>query len=122
MLDHHDITEKILQCAYQVSNTLGPGFVEKIYENSMLIELEREGLKAEQQKQIKVYYKGICVGEYYADLLVCDSVIVELKTVKAIEEIHCAQLINYLKATGITVGLILNFAHPKIEIRRMIYG
>lgn len=114
------ITEAIIGGAYKVSNTLGVGFLEKVYENSMVVELRKIGLSVEQQVQIKVFYEGVEVGIYVADLLVENSVIVELKAAKAIDEIHQAQLLNYLKATGYKTGLILNFGTPRIGIKRMV--
>ena len=118
--EYNKITERIINCAFTVSNTLGVGFLEKVYENAMFIELQKANLDTKQQFPIKVYYENICVGDYYADLLVNDEIVVELKTVKAIDEIHIAQLLNYLKATNKKVGLILNFAKPKVEIKRMV--
>src|SRR5262245_33770893 len=120
MLRHGEVTEKILQAFYQVYNTLGYGFLEKVYENALVIELRRMGLRVEQQAKIKVYYEGIEVGEYFADLLVEECVIVELKTAEALCEEHYAQLLNYLKATKIEVGLLLNFG-PKPEARRKVF-
>jgi GxxExxY protein len=105
-----------------VSNTLGCGFLEKVYENALLHELQKAGLKAEQQKPIAVHYDGVVVGDYYADLVVGDAVIVELKVVKAIEDVHAAQCLNYLKATGLNVCLLINFAHPCVEIKRLVNG
>jgi len=115
-----DLTNKIIESFYQVYNTLGYGFLEKVYENSLVLELNKKGLKVESQKNIKVYYDGFEVGDYYADLLVEDLVIVELKAAENICEAHEAQLINYLKATDVEVGLILNFG-KKPEFRRKIY-
>ena len=117
---HADITDKIIKAFYKVNNTLGFGFLEKVYENAMMIELRRIGCKVSQQKNIKVYYEDEEIGDYYADLLVDDSVIVELKASKTICEEHEAQLINYLKATSIEVGLLLNFG-TKAEFRRKIF-
>ena len=101
-------------------NTLGHGFLEKIYENALAIELKKQGLSIVQQVPIKVYYDDELVGEYYADLLVSDSVIVELKAVEALADEHHAQLLNYLKATEISVGLLLNFG-PESEVRRKVF-
>lgn len=120
--DLNRITSAVIQCAYRVSNTLGCGFLEKVYENALLYELQKAGLKAEQQKPIAVHYDGIVVGDYYADLVVEDVVIVELKVVKAIEDIHAAQCLNYLKATGLSICLLINFAHPRVEIKRLVNG
>lgn len=117
---HSDITGKIIKAFYEVNNTLGFGFLEKVYENAMVIELGKMGCKVLQQKNIKVYYEDEEVGDYYADLLVDDLVIVELKASESLCEEHEAQLINYLKATKIEVGLLLNFG-KKAEFRRKIF-
>src|ERR1017187_2274804 len=103
------ITEKIIGCAFKVSSTLGVGFLEKVYENALAHELRKSGLKVEQPKRIGVHYDGVEVGYYDADLLVEDKVIVETKAVKAFDDIHMAQTLNYLKAAGLTLGLLLNF-------------
>ncbi len=116
------ITSEVIRCAYAVSNTLGCGFLEKVYENALLHELLKAGVKAEQQKPIQVHYDGVVVGEYFADLLVEDVVIIELKVVKALEEIHSAQCLNYLKATGLRICLLINFANPRVEIKRLLNG
>jgi GxxExxY protein len=112
------ITERIIGCAYKVSNELGCGFVEKVYENSLAVELAADGLKFQQQFPIKVFYRGTLVGEYVADILVEDVILVELKAVKSLSEAHGAQCINYLRATGLKVALLLNFGNPKVEIKR----
>lgn len=113
---HGQITEVILQAFYKVYNTLGYGFLEKVYENSMRVELLNMGVNVKQQKNIKVYYKAEQVGDYFADLIVNDLVIVELKAAEDICEEHEAQLLNYLKATDIEVGLLLNFGtKPKFS-------
>ena len=117
---HKELTDKIINVFYRVYNKLGYGFLEKVYENALLHELQNRGLKATGQAPITVNYKGQCVGEYFADLLVEDSVIVELKTAEKIEKIHEAQLLNYLKATGIQVCLLVNFRHFKAEIKRLV--
>ena len=106
---HGDITDLILKAFYKVYNTLGYGFLEKVYENAMRVELIQIEIPVEQQKHIKVYYEEEQVGDYYADLLVKSLVIVELKAAESICEEHEAQLLNYLKATNIEVGLLLNF-------------
>ncbi len=116
------MTEKIIGCAYAVGNELGVGFLEKVYENALLIELEKKGLHVEQQKHVPVIYSGQIVGDYIADLIVEGSVIIELKSVKSIERIHQAQLLNYLKATGIHTGLLLNFGTSRLGIKRMVLG
>ncbi len=118
----NEITEKIIAAAYQVSNTLGTGFLEKVYENALRIELEKQGFKVEQQKTITVFYGSEPVGEYFADLFIENKIIIELKAVKEIIHIHHAQLMNYLRACNIQVGLIINFGNPKVEIKRMVNG
>lgn len=115
------VTKEIIRCAIKVSNTLGIGFLEKVYENALVIELKRAGLAVEQQKSLSVLYEGEVVGEYMADVVVEELVILELKAAKAIDKIHQAQLINYLRATGIQTGLILNFGTPRLGIKRMVF-
>ncbi|HPC97739.1 MAG TPA: GxxExxY protein [Bacteroidales bacterium] len=117
---HRDLTNKILSCFYNVYNTLGFGFLEKVYENAMMLELFKAGLNAEKQRPVKVYYEDVLVGEYFADIIVEDSVIIELKAAEGLVEEHELQLINYLKATEIEVGLLLNFG-KKPEFRRKIF-
>jgi GxxExxY protein len=117
---HTDITEQIIKAFYTVYNTLGYGFLEKVYRNAMTIELRKMGLKVIPEAPIAVYYAGELVGEYQADLLVADAVIVELKAVKKLVEEHEAQLLNYLKATPYEVGLLLNFG-PQPEIKRKAF-
>ena len=118
----NDITYAINGAIFEVNKILGPGFLEKVYENALLYELKNRGLKAVCQAPITVNYKGQCVGEYFADLFVEDRVIIELKTVEKLEKIHEAQVLNYLKATGIQVGLLVNFRHLKAEIKRLVLG
>jgi GxxExxY protein len=118
---HSDITEKIIKAYYDVYNTLGYGFLEKVYENAMLIELRGMGLSVEKQKPISVSYHGKEVGEYYADIVVNECVIIELKAAEALCEEHEYQLINYLKATDIEVGLLLNFGKEP-EIKRRVFA
>lgn len=118
---HSEITEIIIKCFYKVYNTLGYGFLEKVYENSMFLELRKYGLFVEKQKQIKVYYENQLVGEYFADLIVSQSVIVELKAAESLCEEHEYQLINYLKATEIEVGLLLNFGKTP-EFKRKVFS
>ena len=114
------ITERIIGCIYKVSNTLGSGFLEKVYENALTLELRKNGLKVQQQHGIQVRYDGVVVGEFAADLLVEDKVIIELKATKALDDIHMAQCLNYLKATDLSVCLLINFGKPKAEIRRIV--
>src|SRR5215468_10074931 len=113
------ITEKIIGCAMKGSNTLGVGFLEKVYENALAFELRKAGLKVQQQKPIAVIYSGQVVGHYIADLVVEGIVLVELKAARAIDDIHHAQMLNYLKATNLKIGLILNFGTSKMGIKRM---
>jgi len=117
---YQELTEKIISCFYKVYNTLGYGFLEKVYENSLIIELTKAGLKIEKQKPIKVYYEGYSVGDYFADIIVEDLIILELKATECIVEENELQLINYLKATDKEVGLLLNFG-KKPEVRRKIF-
>ena len=117
---HADVTGNILKAFYAVYNELGYGFLEKVYENAMVIELRKMGLKVIQQAPIVVFYDKQVVGEYVADLLVEDKVIVELKAARSITDVHEAQLLNYLKAAECEVGLLLNFG-PKPDKRRKIY-
>ncbi len=119
-MDADKITESIIGCAIAVSNTLGAGFLEKVYENALVLELQKASLTVEQQKKIQVKYENIVVGDYVTDLIVNDSVLLEIKATKSIDEIHQAQILNYLKATGFRVGLILNFGTPKLGIKRMV--
>ncbi len=118
---HEEITEKIIQAFYKVNNTLGHDFIEKVYENAMAVELRKMGFTVLQQKKIKVYYEGEEVGDYESDLTVNDLVIVETKAKESLREEHEAQLINYLKATKIEVGLLMNFG-KKPEFRRKIFS
>jgi len=118
---YQDITDKIIKCFYEVYNTLGYGFLEKVYELSLFEELTSNGIRCERQKKIEVFYKKKLVGEYYADILVDDKIILELKAAESICEEHEFQLINYLKATNIELGLLLNFG-KKPEIKRKIFS
>ncbi len=119
-VNNDECTEKIIASAYQVSNALGCGFLEKVYENAFAHELRKCGFTVKQQVATRVRYDGVVVGDYVADLLVSDSIIVELKAVSELNEIHAAQTINYLKATGLNVALLFNFGKPKIEVRRFV--
>ena len=119
-LDLDRITRKIIGCVYRVSNTLGSGFIEKIYENALVIELRRAGLHLEQQHPIKVFYANLAVGEFALDLLVESRVIVKLKAAKALDEVHSAQCMNYLKAAGLKVCLLINFGKPRAQIKRIV--
>lgn len=112
-----DLTRKIIGCAYKVHNTLGPGFLEKVYENALRIELEKQGLRVKQQEPISVSYEGQVVGEYYADLWVDECVVIELKAALTLVKLHEVQLVNYLTATGMDCGLLLNFG-PSVQVKR----
>lgn len=117
---HKEISKSILQVFYEVYNELGYGFLEKVYQNAMYFELISQGYKVEAQKQIKVYFKNRVVGEFYADLLIDDTIIVELKACECLIGSHVAQLMNYLKATKIEVGLVLNFGETP-DFKRLVY-
>ena len=117
---HRELTEKIIGAAFEVHRELGPGFLEKVYENALRRELSEGGIRAEPQVPIQVRYKGQPVGQYYADLLVDGCVICEIKTVDSLGPAHKAQLLHYLKATGVQVGLVLNFASSRVEVRRVV--
>jgi len=118
MNDH--LSEKIIGCAYTVANTLGAGFLEKVYENAFAHELRKQGLEVAQQSGITVYYDGIVAGEYIADLLVENEILVELKAVKSLDNVHMAQCMNYLKATKLQACLLINFGVPHIEVKRIV--
>ena len=117
---HKELTGSILKLFYEVYNELGHGFLEKVYQNALYTELKNNGFDVESQKQIKVYYKNVEVGEYYADLIVNDKVILELKATESITEAHEFQLLNYLKSKNIEVGLLLNFG-KKPEFCRKVF-
>ena len=119
-MEHKDLTEKIIGCAYRVYNTMGFGFLESVYEKCMAIELKKAGLSAEFQKPLKVHYEGEEVGDFVADCVVEDTVIIELKSVRALAPAHEIQLVNYLVATNKPVGLVLNFGEKKVEVRRKV--
>ncbi len=119
-MEINEITEKVIGCIYKVSNTLGGGFVEKVYQNAMFIEVGNSELRVQQQVPIAVRYNGMVVGEFFADLVVEELVLVELKAVKLLDDVHVAQCMNYLRATGLPVCLLVNFYRPKVEIRRLV--
>jgi|SRR6185295_8815579 len=112
-----NLTKKIISCAYKVHNRLGPGFLEKVYENALRIELEKVGLRVKQPEPISIEYEGHVVGEYYADLWVDERVVVELKAAQTLAKEHEIQLVNYLTATKIDLGLLLNFG-PSVQVKR----
>ena len=116
----NQLTEKVIRCAFKVSNTLGCGFLEKVYENALAHELGKAGIQVGQQHEIPVHYDGVVVGEYTADLLVQDVLLVELKAVKELDDIHLAQCLNYLRATGLRLCLLMNFGKPRLEVRRVV--
>ena len=114
-----EITDKILAASFDVMNELGVGFLESVYEKALAVTLREKGLKVATQVPLTVYFHGEVIGQYFADLMVDDVVIVELKAVRSLLPEHSAQIINYLKATGIEVGLLINFGKPRIEFRRL---
>jgi GxxExxY protein len=115
----NQITEKIIGCSFTVSNALGCGFLEKVYENALAHELKKAKFKVLQQHEIEVFYDSVAVGKYIADLFVEDSVIVEVKANSGLDDSQKAQCLNYLKATGLKIGLLINFGKPRIEIKRV---
>lgn len=119
-MEYGELTEEIIGCAYRVYNKMGFGFLESVYEKCMLIELRKAGLNAKSQKPITVYYEDEIVGEFVADIIVNDIVIVELKSLRRIIKAHEVQLVNYLVATGKPVGLIINFGERKVEVKRKV--
>ena len=120
MVQKQRLSEQVINCAFQVSNRLGVGFLESVYENALCIELEKQEIAYQQQKPLDVLYDGKVVGHYVTDLIVEDKLLIELKVVSALANNHRAQLMNYLKATGISVGLLLNFGTPKVGVQRMV--
>jgi GxxExxY protein len=120
-LAHEELTGRIIACAIEVHKALGPGFLESIYEAALVVELKRAGLKVESQKPLRIFYRECLVGEHRLDLLVEDKIIVELKAVSALEDIHFAIARSYLKAAGLEHGLLLNFAAMPLTVKRVIY-
>lgn len=116
------LTESIIGAAFRVSNTLGAGFIEKVYENALLHELTKWKVAVLQQHDIQVRYDGAVVGEFFADLLVENRIVIELKAVKALDDAHSAQCINYLKSTGLDTCILINFGKPRIEFKRIVLG
>ena len=119
-MKHKELTERIIGCAYRVYNKMGFGFLESVYERCLLIELKKAGLQALSQNPITVYYDNEVVGEFVADVIVEDEIILELKSVRRVVKAHEVQLVNYLTATGKDVGLIINFGESKVEIKRKV--
>lgn len=118
-MEEQGLTRQIIGCAYTVFNTLGSGFLESVYQQSMLIELRKAGLSTELEAPIIVRYEGQTVGTFKADLIVPQRVIVELKAIESLAKIHKVQVVNYLRATGIDLGLLLNFATTEVQVRRL---
>ncbi|MFQ5696588.1 MAG: GxxExxY protein [Terriglobia bacterium] len=115
-----DLTERILGAAFKVHNTLGAGFLEKVYENALVHQLRKETVRVEQQKPIRIRFDEVVVGDYQADVVVDGRVLVECKATNSFDSVHEAQLLNYLRATEIRVGLLLNFGRPKLQYRRLV--
>ena len=117
---HRELTKEIIDSAYKVHNALGCGLLEKVYGNALVWDLELKKKKVVSQKEFKVLYRDKAVGVYYADLVLEDAVIVEVKSVEKIDDIHRAQLLNYLRISGLRVGLLVNFSRPKLEFERLV--
>jgi GxxExxY protein len=115
---HENLTAQILEGCFEVSNELGVGFIESVYEKALVVTLREKGLDVKSQFPLKVNFRNVIVGDFYADLLVENRILIELKAVNSLINEHFAQLLNYLKATGIDIGLIVNFGRPKLEYRR----
>ena len=120
-MKHKELTAKIIECAFKVHSKLGFGFLESVYQNALMIELSNVGLRTEKEKRIQVLYEGQVIGDFVADVVVEDVIIVELKSVKEFHPVHEAQLVNYLKATGLQVGLLINFGRS-IQVKRRVFG
>jgi GxxExxY protein len=120
-LKHKELSEKIIASAYNVHKELGNGFLEKVYKNALLVELGEAGVKCTAEFPLKVKYHNIVVGDYFADIIADDKIVIEVKAVSKLESVHEVQLVNYLKATGIEVGLLINFGQS-VEIKRRIFG
>ena len=116
----HEASYGIIGAAYKVSRSLGSGFLEKVYENALCWELRKAGLAVDQQRPIPVHYDGRVVGDYVPDLVVNEVVVVEIKAIPALERIHRAQCVNYLRATGLTLALLLNFGRPRLQVARVV--
>lgn len=116
----NELAEQIIGAAYKVSNGLGAGFLEKVYENALAHELRTLGFEVQQQAPVNVWYDGVVVGQYIADIVVAGLVIIEVKAIKSFDDVHLAQCLNYLKATKLTLCLLLNFGNPKVEVKRIV--
>jgi GxxExxY protein len=121
-MKHEEITHEIIGCAYKVFNVLGFGFLESVYKKAMVIELSKSNLKVEEEKPLKVYYKGQMVGEFYVDLLVEDEIIVELKSIENVTKAHEVQVVNYLHGLERDIGLLINFGAGGVEVKRKYRG
>jgi len=118
----NQITERVIGAAFEVGKVLGSGFLEKVYENALMHELTRRGLRSKQQVPIEVYYDDIVAGEYVGDILVENRVLIELKVVRSLDEVHLAQCMNYLHATGLHLCLLLNFGNQRVEVKRVVWN
>lgn len=116
------LSRKVIGCAFTVLNTLGPGFLEKVYENALAHEMRKQGLDLEQQHPVRVHYDNVIVGEYFTDIIAEGRLIIELKVAKSFDDAHRAQCLNDLKASGLKLALLLNFSKPRLEIERMANG
>jgi len=121
VLKHEELSKKIIGCAYNVHKELGHGFLEKVYKNALVVELQETGIKCAVEVPLKVLYHQKVVGDYYADMIVDDKIIVEVKAVSELEAVHEVQLVNYLKATGLHIGLLINFGQS-VKVKRRIFG
>ena len=119
-MENRKLTEKIIGCAMRVHSTLGPGFLESVYQNALSHELQKGGIKIECERRLDVHYDGVVVGQYVADIVVENQVILELKAVQSLTSAHEVQLVNYLTATGIGVGLLLNFGQERLKFKRKL--
>lgn len=120
MYKHSELTGEVIKAAQNVHNTLGHGFLEKVYHNAMILELRKAGFTVASERPIRIHYDGQLIGEYYADIVVDDKVILEIKALQTISPVHETQLVNYLKATGIDVGLLLNFG-TSLDVKRKVF-
>ena len=118
-MEHAELTERIIKCCYEVANELGVGFVESVYKKALLQALRDAGMAAREEIPLRVMFRGQCVGEFFADILAEEKVIIELKAVRALAPEHVAQVLNYLNATGLPIGMLVNFGTSRIEIRRL---
>jgi GxxExxY protein len=118
-MEHEEVTGKILECCFEVAKELGSGFLESVYEKALMVALSQKGLQVAAQVPIKVTFRGVIVGDFFADLVVAEAVLVEIKAVSQTLPVHKAQVINYLNATGMNVGLLVNFGTPRIEYFRL---